>query len=241
VSGSAAETRPPMEARLQAVAPAPSVEASPLAAARVRRRMTIEEAAARAGLSLDDARALEESRIYRFPSVNDALAAALVYATALGVSEGEARRLAGLPGTGAGWSLRRWLAVAAFAASLASLAWFVALPEIRQAAEDEPTTAEIRAELPPPWEIRVDVFNGTEVPNAATLLANEIGGPLAYRLGTVENAERLDYVQTRVYYPPGSEEIGNRLAGELDVPATALPGGKDPKRLIVIVGADRAG
>ena|SRR5829696_6238294 len=215
-------------------------EASPLGAARVRRRLTVEEVAARSSLSVDDVRALEEGRIYRFRSVNDALAASLVCAAALGISEREARRLAGLSGGGRRWSLRRWGAVAAFAASLAALGWFVAVPEMRDFARPaSPTAGEATKVLPPPWEIRVDIFNGTRTPNAATRMANEVGGPLAYRLGTVENAGRLDYVQTRVYYPPGSEEIANRLARELGVPATALPGGKNPNRLIVIVGADR--
>jgi hypothetical protein len=79
------------------------------------------------------------------------------------------------------------------------------------------------------------------MPNAATLMANEVAGPLAYRLGTVENAERLDYVQTRVYYPPGSQEIAKRLADDLGVQTTALPTGDDANRLVVIVGLDRAG
>ncbi len=78
---------------------------SPLGAVRMKRRLTLEEAAARARLELDDVRALEENRIYRFPSVDEALAAILVYATALGVSEREARELAGMPvPTQARWS-----------------------------------------------------------------------------------------------------------------------------------------
>ncbi len=63
----------------------------------MRRQLTIEEAAARAGLDPEDLRCLEEGRIYRFPPVNDALAAALTYATALGISKREARRITGLP------------------------------------------------------------------------------------------------------------------------------------------------
>ena len=225
---------------LRVVAPPRGPESSPLGAARVRRRMTVEEVAARSGLSVDDVRCLEESRIYRFPSVDQALAATLVYAHALGISAREARTLAGLPaGPRVGWSLRRWFAIAAFAAALASLGWFAVVPELR-GAEDAPASAVAQQKLPPPWEIRVDVFNGTEVPNAATQLANEVGGPLAYRIGTVENAERLDYVQTRVYYPPGSSEIAERLAEDLGVPTQALPSGEDPYRLIVIVGRDRA-
>jgi transcriptional regulator with XRE-family HTH domain len=233
-----------MAPHLQAVAapPAAAPESSPLGAARVRRRLTVEEAAVRAGLSPDEIRSLEEGRIYRFPSVHDAIAATLVYAHALGITDREARGLAGLAGGRRLGSWRRWSAIAAFVGAIGALAWFLAVPELRDAVTPPaPAAAEAVGQLPPPWEIRVDVFNGTEMPNAATLLANEIAGPLAYRLGTVENAERRDYVQTRVYYPPGSYEIAKRLADDLGVQTTALPTGDDSSRLIVIVGRDRAG
>jgi len=100
--------------------------------------------------------------------------------------------------------------------------------------------AEAPPKLPPPWEIRVDVYNGTGLPNAASRIANEVGGPLAYRIGNVENAKRRDYVVTRVYYPPGADAIAQRLAGQLGVGITALPSGGDRNRLVVIVGSDRA-
>jgi hypothetical protein len=229
------------EPRLSVLGPASEPETSPLAVARVRRRMTVEEAAARSGLGVEDVKCLEERRIYRFPSVDDAIAAALVYATAIGVSAREARALAGLPVGPERWSLRRWLAIVAFAAAAAALGWFVVVPEIRPDAKEDTAVVDPVSQLPPPWEIRVDVFNGTEVPNAATLLANEIGGPLAYRIGTVENAERLDYVETRVYYPAGSEDIAKRLAAQLGVETAALPGRGEKNRLVVIVGRDRAG
>jgi LytR cell envelope-related transcriptional attenuator len=242
VNRSLAETRFAMgpQPRLR-VLPEELPETSPLAAARVRRRLTVEEAAARSGLAVEDVKRLEERRIYSFPSVDQAIGAALVYATAIGVSAREARELAGLPVAAERWSLRRWLAVLVFAAAAAVLGWFVVVPEVRP--EDENRTAIVHpaSQLPPPWEIRVDVFNGTKVSNAATTLANEIGGPLAYRIGTVENAERLDYVETRVYYPAGSEEIAKRLAGQLGLETAALPGRGEEDRLLVIVGRDRAG
>jgi transcriptional regulator with XRE-family HTH domain len=225
---------------LRAVPDASNVETSPLGAARLGRRLTIEEAAARAGLDPEDIRCLEEGRIYRFPSVDDALAAALIYATALGISKREARRIAGLPAGRGRWSVRRWLGMLGFLAALAAFAWFAVVPELWDRPSNGSTAPRSSEKLPPPWEVRVDVYNGTEVPNAATRLANEIGGPLAYRLGTVENAERLDYTVTRVYYPPGSREIAERLAHDLGVGTAALPGGDDAKRLIVIVGLDLA-
>jgi hypothetical protein len=205
--------------------------------------MTVEEVAARTGLPVDDVRSLEEGRIYRFPSVADAISATLVVATTLGMTEREARGLSGVGGARPTWRVTRILAAAAFAVLVGLLVWFVALPQVRGETAGETGGAvagSAEQKLPPPWEIRVDVFNGTEVPNAATRFANEIGGPLAYRLGTVENAERLDYVDTRVYYPPGSEAIARRLADQLGLQVQALPGEGEPDRLVVIVGADRA-
>jgi len=244
VEPGAAESPFPMEQpRLRSVPPEASDDTSPLVAARIRRGLTVEEAAARARLDPEVVRSLEEGRIYRFRTVHQALANALVYANALGVRDRDARELAGLPrGPREGWSLRRWSAVAAFLVALGCLGWFAILPELRT--EERPATAvvDLQETLPPPWEIRVDVFNGTTVPNAATRLANELAGPLAYRVGTVENADRLDYVQTRIYYPPGNEDIAERLAGQLGVESAALPGkGRDQNRLIVIVGRDRSG
>jgi hypothetical protein len=203
--------------------------------------MTVEEAAVRTGLGVDDIKCLEESRIYRFPSVDDALAATLVYAAALGVSEREARTLAGLPaGPTPKWTLGRSLLVLALLATCLALVLTFGGNLLRPEKEETAASPPVAETLPPPWEIRVDVYNGTEVPNAATQLANEIGGPLAYRLGTVENADRSDYLDTRVYYPAGSEAIADRLADQLDVETAALPGGTDPNRLVVIVGRDLA-
>jgi transcriptional regulator with XRE-family HTH domain len=212
---------------------------SPLGAARLRRRLTIEEAAARAGMGVGSVRALEENRMYRFGSNANALAAALVYATALGVSQREARELAGLPAAPDHGSSRRRraLAVVAAATCAAGLGWFVVMPQVAPADEAaaRPPAARTAPALPERWEIQVDVYNGTGQGNAAAGVANRIAG-LAYRIGTVENAKRHDYLQTLVYYPPGAEAIARRLAGELGVGVTALPGGDDPRRLIVIVG-----
>ena len=216
---------------------------SPLGAARLRRRLTIEEAAARAEMDVDSVRSLEENRVWRFGSNADALAAALVYAAALGVSEREARELAGLPVRPrliAPWWRRRWLAVGSAACALAvgvglflqpSLGRNESRAAIPPAAQSKPAPPK----LPERWEIQVDVYNGTRVGNAAASVANEVAG-LAYRMGEVGNAKRRDYRKTLVYYPPGGEAIGRRLATELGVGTAALPAGDDPLRLILIVG-----
>jgi transcriptional regulator with XRE-family HTH domain len=213
---------------------------SPLVAARLRRRLSIEQAAERASLDVNAVKNLEESRTYVFPSTADAIAAAVVYASSLGITEREARELAGLPVVSAmeRWSLRRWAIVLGFVVALAALMIFVLRPQFLPAEPTAPPPAAAQpaaAPLPERWEIQVDVYNGTARGNAAAGIANEIAG-LAYRIGDVGNAKQRNYVATRVYYPPGAEGIAERLAGEIGVGTTALPGGDDPNRLVVIVG-----
>src|SRR5215213_5090826 len=106
---------------------------SPLGAVRLRRRLTLQEAAARSRLHVEDIRALEENRLYRFPSVERAVAATLVYGTALGISEREARELAGLPvpplTAGPRFaSTRRYLPIAMIVALAAAVAFLAIRP-----------------------------------------------------------------------------------------------------------------
>jgi hypothetical protein len=217
---------------------------SPLGAARLRRRLTVEEAAARARMEVDQVKSLEENCMYRFGSNADALAAALVYATALGISEREARQIAGFPVASRlveTWSLRRSMAICAFLAAAAALTWFGFRPEFgsESPATAAPTASQTPADpaaaLPDPWDVQVDVYNGTGAGNAAASMANRVAG-LAYQIGKVGNAKRDDYTKTLVYYPPGGADIGARLAKQLGVGTAALPGGDDPNRLVVIVG-----
>jgi len=218
---------------------------SPLGAARLRRRLTVEEAAARARMAVDQVKSLEENCMYRFGSNADALAAALVYATALGISEREARQIAGLPVTSRlvdPWSLRRSMAICAFLTAVGALVWFGFRPELgsESSAAATPaaasqTPADSTAALPEPWEIQVDVYNGSGAGNAAASMANRVAG-LAYQIGKVGNAKRDDYRKTLVYYPPGGQEIAARLGHELGIGTAALPGGENPNRLVVIVG-----
>ena len=219
------------------------LETSPLVAARLRRRLTLEQAAARARLDVSAVKSLEECRTYVFPSTAAALAAAVVYASSLGITSREARELAGLPVETVveRWSLRRWFVLAGFLGAVVALLLFVLQPHAD--GESPPAVAPqssqpAAAPLPARWQIRVNVYNGTRKGNAAAGVANALAG-LAYRIGNVGDADRVDYLHTRVYYPPGAEAIARRLAGELGVGVQALPGGKDKLHLVVIVGADR--
>jgi LytR cell envelope-related transcriptional attenuator len=196
-------------------------------------------------MEIDQVKSLEENCMYRFGSNADALAAALVYATALGISEREARQIAGLPVTSRlvdPWSLRRTLAIFAFLAALGMLVWFGFRPELggdepaaATPAAASPAAADPTKALPEPWEIQVDVYNGTGAGNAAASMANKVAG-LAYQIRNVGNAKRDDYTKTLVYYAPGGQEIAARLGHELGIGTAALPGGDNPNRLVVIVG-----
>src|ERR687886_541972 len=70
---------------------------SPLAEAREKRDLSLKQVAYRTGLTEEEIEWIEHGRLYRFPSQNAAVLAAVVYATALGIDRWEARRLAGLP------------------------------------------------------------------------------------------------------------------------------------------------
>jgi urease beta subunit len=57
----------------------------------------------------------------------------------------------------------------------------------------------------------------------------------------VTKANRFDYSETAVYFEPGGEAYGRRLAEQLGVPARPLPGGNKPRRLVVIAGKPHFG
>ncbi len=192
-------------------------------------------------MDVDAVKSLEDNCVYRFGSNAEALAAALVYAASLRISAREARQLAGLPPESRidPWSLRRTVASLAFFLTCAALVWFVARPQLLPAstaqAASPAAAAPTAPTLPERWEIQVDVYNGTGIGNAAAGFANRIAG-LAYHIGNVGDAKQKDYERTLVYYPPGAQDIGERLADDLGVGTAALPGGDDTRRLVVIVG-----
>jgi transcriptional regulator with XRE-family HTH domain len=213
----------------------PAGEQSPLARARLHRQLTVEEAARRAGLTADEVRWLEEGRVYRFAAPDDALVAAVLYSSALGIDNREARRLAGLPVSASErYRLPRVLVLAGLAAAAGALVAVLALPR----GDHSPSAAATRAAqalLPPPWRIRVSVLNGSGDINYTRRVASRVGS-FAYRIAKVDRADRFDYRQTAVYFPPGAEAIAVRLAQQLGVATQPLPGGKDRRHLYVIVG-----
>jgi transcriptional regulator with XRE-family HTH domain len=214
----------------------PAGDTSPLAAARLHKGLTVEEAARRAGISADEVEWLEAGRVYRFPSTDAAIVATLLYATGLGLDHREARIVAGLPVPPRPVEAARrgrLVVLVAVAATLGALVSAVVLPHGHAAA---PASAASR--LAPPWKIGVDVLNGAGDINYTRRVASRIGA-LGYHIQRVRRANRFDYTQTAVYFEPGGEAIGLRLARQLGVPLKPLPGGRNPNRLVVIAGPPR--
>jgi transcriptional regulator with XRE-family HTH domain len=212
---------------------------SPLAAARLLRQLTVDEAARRAGLSAEEVEWLEEGRVYRFRTTDEALAAAAVYASGLEVTHREARELAGLP---VGHlhpranPVARIAALCAAAVALVALLAVVVLPGLhRHAGSASRADAAARAPLLPPWRVDVDVLNGSGDIDFTRTVASRIGA-IGYRIHHVGRADRFDYVRTAVYYEPGGQQLAIRLARQIGVVTMPLPGGRNPHRLVVIVG-----
>src|SRR5918911_1605013 len=167
----------------------PTGEESPLARARLHRQLTVEETARRAGISEEYARWLEEGRVYRFPSPDDALLAALLYGTALGVDNREARELAGLPVPPAPVQrnpVLRLVAVGAIVIAVALMAAFVLIPR----AGSHRTAAQSGPVLPPPWRVAVDVLNGSGDYNYTRLVASHVQA-FGYAIKKVGRADSL--------------------------------------------------
>jgi transcriptional regulator with XRE-family HTH domain len=213
---------------------------SPLVRARVARQLTREEAAKRAGLPVDRVEWLEEGRVYRFASADEALTTLLVYASALGVEHREARELAGLPVPPKPFEPSnrvRLLGLVALAAAAVAFAAFLSLPG-SDGGSPQAAFEEVAAKLPPPWKIRVEVLNGGGDINWTRQVASKIGA-MAYTIDHVGRADRFDYQETAVYFEPGGRDVAVRLARQLGVKTRPLPGGSNPRHLLVIVGPQR--
>jgi hypothetical protein len=131
--------------------------------------------------------------------------------------------------------IRRLAVLAALLVAIAGLAAAIAFtgPDESHRSAPRPYAA-----LPPPWKVRVDVLNGSGDINWTRRVASRIGA-LGYRLGRVARASRFDYRSTAVYYEPGGQALAIRLARVLGTVTTPLPGGSNPRRLVVIVGPHR--
>ncbi|MDX6489217.1 MAG: LytR cell envelope-related transcriptional attenuator [Gaiellaceae bacterium] len=221
-----------------ALAPQPdrSLDQSPLARARLQRQLTVDEAARRAGLSTDQVEWLEDGRVYRFPSTDDALIAALLYTSALGIDHREARALAGLPVTPVVGGSPRGRLIGAVAL-LASVAALFGVFWIQNGDGPRGRTASATP-LPPPWKVSVDVLNGSGDITWTRQMASRIGA-LAYHVEHVGRADKFNYRRTAVYYEPGGEAVAIRMARQLGVVTRSLPGGADPHHVVVIVGPHR--
>jgi transcriptional regulator with XRE-family HTH domain len=220
----------------RALSAAPS---SLLAGARLGRKLTVEEAARRTGLTAEEVEWLEQGRVYRFRTTDEALATAVVYATGLDVTHHEARKLTGLPVPRLSPSvnrLARAAAVGAAAVAIVALLAVVLLPGVDRHASSRPSASRAAgARLPPPWRVDVDVLNGSGDINFTRQVASRIGA-IGYRIHHVGRANRFDYPRTAVYYEPGGQPLAVRLARQIGVVTMPLPNGRNPRRLVVVVG-----
>ena len=213
-------------------------ETPPLAAARMRRQLTVESAAKLARLTPDEVTWLEEGRLYRFPSSDSALLALLLYSTGLGIGRREARRLAGLPivSRPRREQVRQLAGMLIGAVVILAAAGAFVLPGLLHGTSTPSARAD--AGLPPTWKVAVDVLNGSGDMNYTRSVASKIGA-LAYRIDRVTRADRFDYPETAVYFHPGGEKLAARLARQLGVGTRPLPGGAASRRLVVVVGPAR--
>lgn len=215
----------------------PTERTSLLATLRLQRKFTIEEAAKRAALWPEQVEWLEEGRLYRFPGNEAAVMALLRYATALGIDHREARSLSGMPvEPPARRPVARWIAAGAATALVvaATLTFLVGI------GENTTSSARHAATLPPPWKVSVDVLNGSGDINYTRRVASRVGS-YGYRIQHVTKANRFDYRETAVYFEPGGAPLAERLAAQLGgVQARPLPGGSNPRRLVVIAGPAHA-
>jgi hypothetical protein len=184
---------------------------------------------------------LEEGRLYRFPTPDRALLATVLYATALGIEHREALELAGLPVPPIPFIANPWRRLAAVGAiGLAVLAGVLAVVLAQDSPKTGGSTAPSAASaLPAPWTIKVVVLNGSGDIVHTRSIASMVQAA-GYKVTHVGRASSFNYPQTQVYYPPTAEAIGLRLAKQLGVPMQPLPGGLDPRRLVVIVGPPHA-
>jgi transcriptional regulator with XRE-family HTH domain len=213
---------------------------SPLARARVHRQLTLDETARRAGITADEAKWLEEGRVYRFRTADDALLAAILYGSALGIDNREARGLAGMPVPPAPVERSPLPRLIVLGALLVAAAVAVAVVLLTHAGRDGGAGPSLTptAALPPPWRVDVSVLNGSGDYNYTRQVASQIQAQ-GYEIARVGRADSFNYLQTAVYFPPDCESLAVRLAKQIGVATKPLPGGSGVCKLFVIVGPAR--
>jgi len=245
---------------------APSPDSSPLARARIRGTLTLEQAAASAGITADEARWLEEGRLYRFADADAAIAATIAYAAALGALEEGARTSTARTESRARRPRRRRLVLAAATLLAIGIAVAIVTAELERtgSAGKQPASASAGQALTPAraagtapaatpgatggtagdgseagapaiGTLSVDTIDAAGRPAAARALAARVRR-LGYRSGRVTTAGRTDEPDTAVYFEPGGGAAAARLARALGLPSRPLPGGTNPRRLVVVVG-----
>ncbi|HEY6961371.1 MAG TPA: LytR C-terminal domain-containing protein [Gaiellaceae bacterium] len=209
---------------------------SPLREARERRDLTVRAVCLRSGLTEEEVEWLEESRIYRFPSQQAAILAAVVYGSAVGIDTWEAQSLAGLPvGRRIGVNARaRLVVVGLVAALLSALAVMVTAPNVRLT-RTRTVEAIPNANLPAPWKLQINVENGSGDIGWTREFASRIGA-MGYTIAHVGRADRFSYAHSIVYYGPGGRDVGLRLARQLGVADLEQSMSLTAKQLLVIVG-----
>ena len=220
----------------------PTSDRSPLAAARLRRQLTLEDAAKQAKLTPEEVSWLETGRLYRFRSSESATLALLLYSTSLEIERREARKLAGLPVPPRPFDrnpLRRVVTLAAVLGIVVAIGAAVIVVPGSVSEHTRGTDGATAPKLPPAWKVAVDVLNGSGNIVYTRRVADRITA-LAYTVRSVRRADRFDYPQTAVYFEPGGAALAKRLADQLGVTTKPLPGGKNPRRLVVVVGPERA-
>ena len=218
--------------------------ATVLATARLRRQLSQEQAAKRSGITIEQVRWLEEGRVYAFRSPDDALAAAVMLASALEISNREARELAGLPVLPR--SLQRnprgRLGLIAALIVLAIAGAITLGYALHGPASNVLPFQNHGPKLPPTYRIKVAVQNGSGDLNYTRLVANRIAA-LGYAITSVERARTFTYKHTTIFYTDSGKgrAIAKRLADSLGVPLLPLPNGKSPNKLLAIIGPRNLG
>jgi transcriptional regulator with XRE-family HTH domain len=226
---------PKQPPRLELLAPVETAAAggSPLAAARARRQLTVEEAARRSGLTPDQVTWLETGRVYAFRTPEDALTATVLLCAALDIDMHTAREVSGLPTlprpiqNNPRGRLTLMVVLIVTAITAAGSGYFLR--------GGGPGGAGQAGALPPPSAIAVPVLNGGGDVNYTRRIASTVQ-TLGYAVPRVERADNFKYGETAVYYGPGAEKIGRRLAAQLCVPLKKLGSGARAGQVLVIAG-----